>query len=131
MIRLRDVLKNCWRGLEEVSTRRLQDVFKTSWKRLQNVFKTSRKLCLIFQINAFELVAVNFPFNYENTCSWQSMWLKAVLKSQIWLKLTFSHLKYWESNIKVIFFRFQLLLEIVNTFAAKGFSKKRAFCAFK
>ena len=38
---------------------------------------------LVFQIIAFELVAVNSPYYYENTRSRQSMCYQAVLKSQI------------------------------------------------
>ena len=47
-----------------------------------------KKMFLFFQIIAFELVAVNSPYYYENTLTWQSTCSQAVLKSQIrWVKL--------------------------------------------
>ena len=41
--RLQDIFKTSSRRLAKTSSRHLQDVFKTFWRRLQDIFKTSCK----------------------------------------------------------------------------------------
>ena len=48
------------------------------------------KKCLVFKINAFELVAVNSSYYGENDWHMQSMGLQTVLKFDIWLRGTFA-----------------------------------------
>ena len=45
----------------------------------------------VFYIIWFNFVTVNSLYEYRNTRSWQSTCYQAVLKSQIWLKTTFSN----------------------------------------
>ena len=62
--------------------------------KIQSRFKkaiTNQKIFLIFQINASELVVVNYSYYYDNTCSWQSTFLQALQKSMILLKMTVSN----------------------------------------
>ena len=48
----------------------------------------------VFQIIRYELVTIYSLYYYENIRSWHSASKQAVLKSQIWLKTTFSNSKW-------------------------------------
>ena len=101
---------------------------------LLQIFKKEIKCCkkfLVFKIIWFQLVLVNSLYYNENTCSWQSTFYQADVKSQIWLKITFSNsiwLKWRKSRTKILFGRFQEFLRLVNTFTAKDFQKQALLC---
>ena len=89
--------------------------------------KCSKK-SMVFYIIVFELVTGNFLSHYENTGSLHLWYYQVALKSQIWLKITYSN-AIWLRMIKVVqryfFLRFQDFFGLVKTVTAKGFSEER------
>ena len=96
--------------------------------------KKCGKKSMDFYIIWFELGTVNFLSYYENTGSLHSWCYQAVLKSQIWLKITFSKailLRMKKVEQKYFFLRFQNFFGLVKTVTAKGFSQERPVMQIK
>ena len=76
---------------------------------------------MVVSIIWFELATVSYLYYLQSTC------YQAVLKSQIWLKITFSESIWLRMIIKLdksTFCIFEEFSGVVNRFTAKGFSER-------
>ena len=91
---------------------------------IENAKKYPALTIFSFKIIWFVFATVNSLYYYENTRSWHSKCDQAVLKSQIWLKITSCNsiwLRLMKIRIKVLFCWFQEFFGLVNTFTSKEF----------